>query len=107
MNRMGDRGFKAVARYSMRDQERSGDGLRFKRRIYEPGLLRRMIWPVARLAMLRRGASSDGRRHLRMPFRKALKRDVWEPSKEAFRVSEQWKETQRKGAKTSFSNSDQ
>ena len=55
MNRMGDRGFKAVARYWMRDQERSGDGLRFMRRIYEPGLLRRMIWPVARLAMLRRG----------------------------------------------------
>jgi flavin-dependent dehydrogenase len=29
MNRMGDRGFKAVARYWMRDQKRSGDGLGF------------------------------------------------------------------------------
>jgi len=107
MNRMGDRGFKAVARYWMRDQKRSGDGLRFMRRIYEPGLLRRMIWPVARLAMLRKGASSDGRRYLRMPFRKALKRDIWEPSTEALEVSEQWKKTQKKGAKTSFSSSDQ
>ena len=42
-----------------------------------------------------------------MPFRKALKRDIWEPSTEALEVSEQWKKTQKKGAKTSFGSSDQ
>jgi hypothetical protein len=37
-----------------------------------------------------------------MPFRKALKRDVWEPSDQAVAIGEQWNEFRRKGAKVSF-----
>ena len=77
MNRMGNRGFKAVAKYWMRDQKRTGDGLRFMRLIYKPGVFRRMLWPFVRFGMLAKGSTSDGRSYLRMPFRKALKRDDW------------------------------
>ncbi len=43
-----------------------------------------------------------GRGVRRMPFRKALKRDVWEQSPEAVAVGEQWNEYRRKGGKVSF-----
>jgi len=38
-----------------------------------------------------------------MPFRKALKRDVWEQSPEAVAIGEQWTEVRKQGAKLSFS----
>ncbi|MEC8874766.1 MAG: NAD(P)-binding protein, partial [Candidatus Thermoplasmatota archaeon] len=71
MNRVGNRGFKMVARYWMRDQRRKGDGLAFMRWLYKPGLGRKIIWPIVRLGMLRRKQLSDGRTVYRMPFRKA------------------------------------
>ena len=107
MNRMGDRGFKAVAKYWMRDQRKTGDGLGFMRLIYKPGIFRRMLWPFVRFGMLTKGATSDGRSYHRMPFRKALKRDDWNPSAEAKLVASQWKNIQRAGGKTSFNSSDQ
>ena len=106
MNRMGDRGFKAVARYWMRDQHRTGDGLRFMRLIYKPGILRRMMWPFVRLGMLRKGTTPDGRSYVRMPFRRALKRDDWEPSREAELVALEWKMKQNEGGRTSFQAGD-
>ena len=57
--------------------------------------------------MLTKGATSDGRSYHRMPFRKALKRDDWNPSAEAKLVASQWKNIQRAGGKTSFNSSDQ
>tara|TARA_B100001115_G_scaffold23002_1_gene16765 strand:- start:26927 stop:28177 length:1251 start_codon:yes stop_codon:yes gene_type:complete len=107
MNRMGDRGFKAVARYWMRDQKRTGDGLNFMRRIYQPGLIRRMMWPLVSASMLTKGTTPDGRSYRRMPFRKALRRDEWSPSTAAQEVSTKWKKTQRDGGRTSFKPSDQ
>ena len=43
-----------------------------------------------------------GRGVRRMPFRKALKRDDWEPSSEAMAVKEQWNSIRKGGGKTSF-----
>ena len=106
MNRVGNRGFKMVANQWMRDQERSGDGLNFMRWLYKPGVLRKALWPIVKVGMLRRKDLSDGRVVHRMPFRKSLKRDLWDPSIEAVRVREQWKSTKIKGGSVSFKESD-
>ncbi len=102
MNRVGNRGFKMVARYWMRDQRRKGDGLAFMRWLYKPGLGRKIIWPIVRLGMLRRKQLSDGRTVYRMPFRKALNRDAWEPSARAVEIGNQWKSNQRREVKQTF-----
>ena len=106
MNRVGKRGFKMVANQWMRDQKRCGDGLNFMRWLYKPGLFRRALWPIVKIGMLRRKDLSDGRVVHRMPFRKSLKRDSWDPSIEAERVREQWKSTRSKGGDVSFKESD-
>ena len=102
INRVGNRGFKMVARYWMRDQRRKGDGLAFMRWLYKPGLGRKIIWPIVRLGMLRRKQLSDGRTVYRMPFRKALNRDAWEPSARAVEIGNQWKSIQRREVKQTF-----
>ena len=91
-----------VARYWMRDQRRKGDGLAFMRWLYKPGLGRKIIWPIVRLGMLRRKQLSDGRTVYRMPFRKALNRDAWEPSARAVEIGNQWKSIQRREVKQTF-----
>ena len=52
--------------------------------------------------MLTKDPKSMGRGVRRMPFRKALKRDVWDPSEQAVAIGEQWNDFRRKGAKVSF-----
>ena len=106
MNRMGDNGFKMVARYWMRDQRKKGDGLEFMRWVYNPGIFRKMLWPVTKLAMLRRKKLADGRMVTRMPFRKSLRRDSWEESDRAIEISEQWKVVKKSGGAVSFPDSD-
>ena len=106
MNRIGDNGFKMVARYWMRDQRKKGDGLEFMRWVYTPGIFRKMLWPVTKLAMLRRKKLADGRMVTRMPFRKSLPRDSWEESDRAIEISEQWKVVQKSGGAVSFPDSD-
>ena len=106
MNRVGDRGFKMVVRYWMWDQRRKGDGLAFMRWLYKPGIVRGLLWPIAKLGMLRRRRLADGRTVHRMPFRKARKRDVWEPSARAVEIGEEWKSIQRGGGRLSFGESD-
>jgi len=106
MNRVGDRGFKMVANHWMRDQEKKGDGMAFMRWLYNPGLGRRVLWPLVRLGMLRRKQLKDGRTVHRLPFRKSLARDVWEPSARAEEIGAQWDAIRRGGGKTSFSESD-
>ncbi len=56
--------------------------------------------------MLENDPKSMGRGVRRMPFRKALKRDDWEPSAEAIAVKDEWKEIRSSGGKVSFSESD-
>ena len=106
MNRVGDRGFKMVANHWMRDQEKKGDGIAFMRWLYNPGLGRRVLWPLVRLGMLRRKQLKDGRTVHRLPFRKSLARDVWEPSARAEEIGAQWDAIRRGGGKTSFGESD-
>ena len=65
-----------------------------------------MMWPFVRLGMLRKGTTPDGRSYVRMPFRRALKRDDWEPSREAELVALEWKMTQNEGGRTSFQAGD-
>jgi len=102
MNRMGDRGFKIIANYWMKNQTKTGDGLKFMKRIYSPGWIRKLIWPVAKLSMLRKIKDNDGRIIHRMPFRKSLKRDDWDPSSRAIEIGEEWKSIQKYGGKVSF-----
>jgi len=106
MNRVGNRGFKFVANYWMRDQERSGDGLRFMNWLYKPGFFRRALWPFVRIGMLRKKKLKDGRDIRRMPFRTSLSRDRWEPSDRALEIAEEWKSVQRTGGNLSFSESE-
>lgn len=106
MNRLGDRGFKMVANYWMRHQARKGDGLEFMKWVYQPGIFRRALWPIVRLGMLRRKRMDDGRTVSRMPFRKSLARDIWEPTVRAEEIGQQWKQIQRGGGAISFSESD-
>ena len=106
MNRLGDRGFKMVANYWMRHQARKGDGLEFMKWVYQPGIFRRALWPIVRLGMLRRKRMEDGRTVSRMPFRKSLARDIWEPTVRAEEIGQQWKQIQRGGGAISFSESD-
>ena len=106
MNRVGNRGFKMVANHWMRDQRRKGDGLAFMRWMYKPGLMRRLLWPVVKLAMLRRKELNDGRMVHRLPFRKSLARDVWEPSAQAEEIGIEWDLVRRGGGNTSFGESD-
>ena len=106
MNRVGDRGFKFVAKYWMRDQEKKGDGLSFMKWVYQPGIFRKSLWPIVKLSMLRKKKLKDGRVVHRMPFRKSLKRDLWEPSDSANHIGEQWDDVRKGGASLSFSDSD-
>ena len=106
MNRVGDRGFKMVAQYWMRDQEKNGDGLRFMKWLYQPGIVRKGLWPLVKIGMLRKKMLDDGRSVYRMPFRKSLKRDIWEQSNKALEVGEQWNKVRKEGGKLSFTESD-
>mgnify|MGYP003322559229 CR=1 FL=1 len=106
MNRVGDRGFKMVANMWMRDQKRNGDGLNFMRWLYKPGLIRRALWPMVKIGMLRRKVLPDGRIVHRMPFRKSLNRDIWEPSERARKIREEWKGVRKGGGTLSFQESE-
>ena len=106
MNRVGDRGFKIVAQYWMRDQKKKGDGLRFMKWLYQPGFIRKALWPIVKIGMLNKKILGDGRTVHRMPFRKSLKRDLWEPSAEAIQVGLQWNQVRKGGGKLSFTESD-
>ena len=106
MNRVGNRGFKMVANQWMRDQKKKGDGLKFMQWLYKPGLVRKALWPIVKLSMLRKKELQDGRIVHRMPFRRALKRDVWKRSDRAEEIRNQWKSTRIKGGKISFRDSE-
>ncbi len=103
MNRVGDKGFKSVSKYWMKHQKKHGDGLIFMEKVYKWGILRRVIFFFANLGMLKKHISKDGRKMRRMPFRKRLKRDIWEPSERALEIGEQWEKIKREGGKVSFS----
>jgi len=86
----------------MRDQKKRGDGLIWISKLFRPTLLKNLIYRLVNPFMLEKDAKSMGRGVRRMPFRKALKRDDWEPSSEAMAIKEQWNAIRKSGAKTSF-----
>ena len=107
MDRVGDRGFKRIAKYWMKHQRKNGnDGLIFIEQIYQPSLIRRLLWPITNRFLLKKTVYSDGRLGRRMPFRKSLKRDDWVMSERAKQISEEWKEIRASGGNVSFSESD-
>ena len=103
MNRIGDRGFKRIAKMWMKDQKKRGDGLPFIERIFRGSIWRNMVYATFGKAMLKREVGKDGRRFRRLPFRSNLKRDRWTASVEAQAVGRRWEEIRRSGGSTSFS----
>ena len=108
MNRVGDRSFKMMCNRWMKDQSKRGDGLIWIGKLFRPTIIKSFIYKIVNPFMLKKDEKSMGRGVRRMPFRKALKRDDWEPSKEAMAVKEQWNLIRKGGGKTSFAeDSDQ
>jgi len=106
MNRVGDRSFKLMCNRWMKDQRKRGDGLVWIGKLFRPTLIKNLIYRFVNPFMLENDPKSMGRGVRRMPFRKALKRDDWEPSAEALAVKDEWKEIRSSGGKVSFSESD-
>ncbi len=107
LDRIGNRGFKWLANYWMRHQRKNrGEGLLFMKRIYQPDIFRRLLWPITNRVLLKKVKYSDGRIGRRMPFRNALKRDNWEMSERAEEIASEWKKIRSSGGKVSFSESD-
>jgi hypothetical protein len=107
MNRVGDRMFKRMCTAWMKDQKKKGDGLRWIGNLFRPSLFKAILYRLVNPFMLEKDPKSMGRGVRRMPFRKALKRDVWEQSPEALAIGEQWNEVRKKGAKVSFAKDDE
>jgi len=103
MNRVGDRMFKRMCKAWMKDQKKRGDGLIWIGKLFRPTLLKSLLYRIVNPFMLEKDPKAHGRGVRRMPFRKALKRDVWEQSPEALAIGEQWTEVRKQGAKLSFS----
>jgi len=103
MNRVGDRMFKRMCKAWMKDQKKRGDGLVWIGKLFRPTLLKSLLYRIVNPFMLEKDAKAHGRGVRRMPFRKALKRDVWEQSPKALAIGEQWTEVRKQGAKLSFS----
>jgi flavin-dependent dehydrogenase len=102
MNRVGDKMFKRMCKQWMRNQKRKGDGLAWISRLFSPTIAKRVIYRLVNRFMLEKDEKALGRGVRRMPFRKALKRDVWEPSPAAVAVGERWDAVRRSGGNTSF-----
>lgn len=102
MNRVGDRTYKVMCKRWMKSQSKRGDGLIWIGKLFRPSILKRIIYTFANKFMLQKDPNSMGRGVRRMPFRKALKRDNWEPSAEANMIKEQWNNVRKSGGKTSF-----
>ena len=102
MNRVGDRMFKRMCVNWMKDQKRSGNGLRWIGRLFRPTLLKRFVFRLTSPFMLKRGKGPT--RPLRLPFRNAKARDQWEPSEEALQVKARWESARRGGGHVSFTS---
>ena len=102
MNRVGDGMFKRMCRSWMKNQDKHGDGLVWIANLFKPTLVKTLLYKIVSPFMLVKDPKSMGRGVRRMPFRKALKRDVWQQSNEAEEISKEWEKIRRSGGKTSF-----
>ena len=108
MNRVGDRTFKMMCKSWMKDQKKRNDGLVWIGKLFRPTFFKSFLYRFVNPFMLKKDPKSMGRGVRRMPFRKSLKRDDWEPSDAAMAVKNQWNDVRKSGGKTSFAkDSDQ
>ncbi len=107
MNRVGDKTFKFMCKSWMKDQNKKGDGSLWIGKLYRPKLYKTAIYYLINPFILKKDPKAHGRGVRRLPFRKALKRDIWTQSEEAQKIAERWDLIRRGGGTTSFSeNSD-
>ena len=105
MNRVGDRTFKFMCKSWMRSQAKKGDGLIWIGKLFRPKLYKSILYYIVSPFMLKKDPKAMGRGVRRLPFRKAKKRDLWEPSESAMKVGERWDKVRRAGGKISYSDS--
>lgn len=104
MNRVGDKTFKKIVDKWMKSQKKKGDGLPFIGWLFRPDFFRRIVWAIFGKLWLKKETSADGRIVWRLPFREALKRDVWEQSPQADAIAEEWDNIRNSGGNISFTN---
>ena len=105
MNRVGDKTFKFMCNSWMKDQARRKDGLVWIGKLFRPTIFKSALYRIVNPFMLKKDPKAHGRGVRRMPFRKALKRDIWEQSKEAKEIGERWDLIRKSGGTTSFTES--
>ena len=107
MNRVGDKTFKFMCKSWMKDQHKRQDGLVWIGKLFRPKFYKTAIYYLINPFILKKDPKAHGRGVRRLPFRKALKRDIWSQSEEASKIAERWDSIRRGGGTTSFSeNSD-
>jgi len=107
MNRVGDKTFKFMCKSWMKDQHKRQDGLVWIGKLFRPKFYKTAIYYLINPFILKKDPKAHGRGVRRLPFRKALKRDIWAQSEEASKIAERWDSIRRGGGTTSFSeNSD-
>jgi len=107
MNRVGDKTFKFMCKSWMKDQHKRQDGLVWIGKLFRPKFYKTAIYYLINPFILKKDPKAHGRGVRRLPFRKALKRDIWDQSEEASKIAERWDSIRRGGGTTSFSeNSD-
>ena len=89
----------------MKDQARRKDGLVWIGKLFRPTIFKSALYRIVNPFMLKKDPKAHGRGVRRMPFRKALKRDIWEQSKEAKEIGERWDLIRKSGGTTSFTES--
>ena len=90
-NRIGNRGYRFVIKRWLSRQAATGDGLAFVRELYQPSITRWFLHPFS-LAMLKSSTTPEGFKLRRLPYRRALRRDQWQPSPDALKVRERWRQ---------------
>ena len=104
MNRVGDRTFKRMCKAWMKDQKKRDDGLIWIGKLFRPTLFKCLLYRAVSPFMLVNDPKAHGRGVRRLPFRPALKRDVWQPSSAAQAVGDQWDTIRRGGGHVSFAD---
>ena len=102
MNRVGNRTFKRMYRQWMKDQKKSGEGLRWISKLFRPTILKTTLFYFIQPFMLEKDKTAMSLGVRRMPFRKAKPRDMWEPSEDAMSVKKRWDDHRKKGGHVSF-----
>jgi len=105
MNRVGDKTFKFMCNSWMKDQAKRNDGLVWIGKLFRPTIFKSILYKIINPFILKKDPKAHGRGVRRLPFRKALKRDIWEQSKEAKEIGERWDLIRKSGGTTSFTES--